>query len=289
VRIAEAVATRGKHSITFAPEAGTERLRMTINKIVTDNDLYAAVENACAQGWTNIKMYFMVGQPTETDEDIEGIVTLAKRVREIGRRHHGGRARVRVSTSNFIPKAHTPFQWASQARPEVLRPRHAYLRDSLKKAGVAFTWEDPEHSLLEAVLSRGDRRLGRVIERAWRDGARFDAWHEHYDWGRWERAMHAEGLDPAFFAYRERGLREVFPWAHINIGVTESYLRNEWMKTLRRETTADCHKQPCNVCGVQNQNAEDCLNRLDVRLAAAGKPPKDRTGLLRPIELFTVG
>ncbi|HXK34734.1 MAG TPA: TIGR03960 family B12-binding radical SAM protein, partial [Dehalococcoidia bacterium] len=159
VRISEAVASRGKHSITFAPEAGTERLRMTINKLVTDDDLYRAVENAFSKGWTNVKMYFMVGQPTETHEDIEGIVTLAKRVREIGRRHHGGRARVRVSTSNFIPKAHTPFQWATQAQPEVLRERHLYLRNELKRAGVAFTWEDPEHSLLEAVLSRGDRRL----------------------------------------------------------------------------------------------------------------------------------
>jgi radical SAM family uncharacterized protein len=288
VRIAEAVASRGKHSITFAPEAGTERLRMTINKIVTDDDLYTAVDNAFKQGWTNVKMYFMVGQPTETHEDVEGIVALAKRVREIGRSYHGGRARVRVSASNFIPKAHTPFQWAAQARPEVLRPRHAYLRDALKKAGVQFTWEDPEHSLLEAVLSRGDRRLGAAIERAWRDGARFDAWHEHYDWGRWERAMDACGLDPAFYAYRERGLREKFPWSHINIGVTESYLRNEWLKTLRGETTADCHKQPCNVCGVQNQNAEDCLGRLDLRLAAQGKPPKDRTGLIQPIEMFTL-
>lgn len=289
VRISEAVASRGKHSITFAPEAGTERLRMTINKIVTDDDLYAATENAFAQGWTNVKMYFMVGQPTETHEDIEGIVELAKRVKEIGRKHHGGRARVRVSTSNFIPKAHTPFQWAQQARPEVLRPRHRFLRDQLKRAGVAFTWEDPEHSLLEAVLSRGDRRLGAAIERAWRAGARFDAWHEHYDWPRWERAMEESGLDPAFFAYRERDPGEKFPWSHINIGVSESYLRNEWVKTLRQETTPDCHKQPCNVCGVQNMNAADCLDRLDLRLAAAGKPPKDRTGLRQPIELFTVG
>jgi hypothetical protein len=234
-------------------------------------------------------MYFMVGQPTETHDDIEGIVTLAKRVREIGRKRHGGRARVRVSTSNFIPKAHTPFQWASQATPDVLRPRHSFLRDALKRAGVAFSWEDPEHSLLEAILSRGDRRLGKAIHRAWAAGARFDAWHEHYDWPRWQRAMDESGLDPAFFAYRERGLRETFPWAHINIGVTESYLRAEWQKTLRGQTTPDCHKQPCNVCGVQNQNAEDCLNRFDLRLEAAGKPPQDRTGLRQPIELFTVG
>jgi len=289
VRIAEVVATRGKHSITFAPEAGTERLRRTINKNVTDADLYEAVENAFAQGWTNVKMYFMVGQPTETHEDIEGIVTLARGVREIGRKHHGGRARVRVSTSNFIPKAHTPFQWAAQARPDVLRQRHLYLRDALKKIGVQFTWEDPEHSLLEAVLSRGDRRLGKAIHRAWQAGARFDAWHEHYDWPRWQRAFEESGLDPESYAYREPGLRDAFPWSHINIGVTESYLRGEWMKTLRGEQTPDCHKQPCNVCGVQNQNAEDCLNRFDLRLAAQGKPPLDRGGLIKPIELFSLG
>jgi len=288
VRISEAVAARGKHSITFAPEAGTERLRMTINKIVTDEDLFRAVDNAFSKGWTNVKMYFMVGQPTETHEDIEGIVALAKRVREIGRSYHGGRARVRVSTSNFIPKAHTPFQWAVQEQPEVLRARHLYLRDALKKAGVQFTWEDPEHSLLEAVLSRGDRRLGKAIHAAWRGGARFDAWHEHYDWSRWLRAFDETGLDLAFYAYRPPDLWGKFPWSHINIGVTESYLRAEWLRTLKHETTPDCHKQPCNVCGVQNQNAEDCLNRLDLRLAAKGKAPVAREGLIRPIEMFSL-
>lgn len=288
VQVSEAVASRGKHSITFAPEAGTERLRMTINKIVTDDDLYTAVDNAFSQGWSNVKMYFMCGQPTETHEDIEGIVTLARKVREIGRRYHGGRARVRVSTSNFIPKAHTPFQWAVQEQPDVLRQRHFYLRDALKKSGVAFTWEDPEHSLLDAVLSRGDRRIGRVIEHAWRDGARFDAWHEHYDWSRWLRAFAANGLDPAFYAYRSPGLFDPFPWSHINIGVTESYLRAEWMRTLKQQQTPDCHKQPCNVCGVQSENAEDCLDRFDLRLAAQGKPPRDRTGLIQPIEMFSL-
>lgn len=288
VRISELVAQRGKHSITFAPEAGTERLRMTINKIVTDDDLYTAVDNAFAQGWTNVKMYFMVGQPTETHEDIEGIVTLAKKVKDIGRRYHGGRARVRVSTSNFIPKAHTPFQYAVQEQPGVLRARHHYLRDHLKKIGVQFTWEDPEHSLLEAVLSRGDRRLGKAIYRAWQLGARFDAWHEHYDWNRWLQAFEETGVDPAFYAYRQPEAFGHFPWSHINIGVTESYLRAEWMRTLNAQTTPDCHKDPCNVCGVQNQNAEDCLNRLDLKLEAAGKPKKPREGLIRPIEMFSI-
>jgi hypothetical protein len=163
-----------------------------------------------------------------------------------------------------------------------------YLRDALKKSGVAFTWEDPEHSLLEAVLSRGDRRLGKAIHRAWETGARFDAWHEHYNWPRWQNAMSDASLDPAFFAYRSPELFAPFPWSHINIGVTESYLRAEWMRTLKHEQTADCHKDPCNVCGVQNQNADDCLDRLDLRLAASGKPAKDRTGLMRPIEMFSL-
>ncbi len=265
VRIAEAVASRGRHSITFAPEAGTERLRYRINKLVKDEDLYHAVERAFAQGWTSVKMYFMVGLPTETMEDIDGIAELAKNVRDIGRRYHGGRARVRVSTSNFIPKAHTPFQWGVQMRPEELRERHRRLASVLKKIGVAFSYEEPEHSLLEAVLSRADRRFGRVIERAWRAGAKFDAWSEFYDWSRWERAMADEGLDPSFYAHRERGLWETFPWSHIDIGVTEAYLRGEWLKTLRGETTPDCHKAPCNVCGVQNWDAEDCLPRFEER------------------------
>ena len=170
----------------------------------------------------------------------------------------------------------------------MLHQRHMYLRDALKKAGVAFTWEDPEHSLLEAVLSRGDRRLGKAIHGAWQAGARFDAWHEHYNWPRWQQAMRDASLDPAFFAYRSPGLWDPFPWSHINIGVTESYLRAEWMRTLKHQQTADCHKDPCNVCGVQNQNADDCLDRFDLRLAAKGKPTQDRTGLMKPIEMFSL-
>ena len=148
---------------------------------------------------------------------------------------------------------------------------------------MQFTWEDPEHSLLEAVLSRGDRRLGEGDTSAWQLGARFDAWHEHYDWSRWLQAFEETGVDPEFYAYRTVDPWETLPWSHINIGVTDSYLRGEWLKTLKGETTPDCHKQPCNVCGVQAQNAEDCLNRLDLRLAAKGKAPQDREGLIRPM------
>jgi radical SAM family uncharacterized protein len=264
VEIADGVSGRGKHSITFAPEAGSQRLRNAINKRVTDEDALRAVEAAFARGWTSIKMYFMVGLPTETMEDVQGIVELARQVNQIGRHHHGGRARVRVSTSNFIPKPHTPFQWARQMAAEELRPRHELLRRELKRAGVAFSWEEPEQSVLEAVLSCGDRRLGRAIHRAWQRGARFDAWSEGYDWLRWQQALEESGLDPAFYAYRERGLFEVLPWSHIDAGVTAAYLRGEWLSTQRGETTGDCaaHKGRCNVCGVQRLGPEGCLAKI---------------------------
>ncbi len=264
VEVADGVSGRGKHSITFAPEAGSQRLRNAINKRVTEEDALRAVEAAFAHGWTSVKMYFMLGLPTETLEDVQGIVELARQVKERGRRYHGGRARVRVSTSNFIPKAHTPFQWACQMAAEELRPRHELLRSQLKRFGVAFSWEEPEQSALEAILSGGDRRLGRAIHRAWQLGARFDAWSEGYDWSRWQQALEESGLSPAFYAYRERGLFEVLPWSHIDVGVTDAYLRGEWLKAQRGETTSDCApgKGTCNVCGVQNLGAEACLARI---------------------------
>jgi hypothetical protein len=128
---------------------------------------------------------------------------------------------------------------------------------------VEFSWEDPEHSLLEAVISRGDRRLGQAIQRAWQLGCKFDAWHEQQDWGRWQQAFQECGLDPGFYAHRERGLFEKFPWSHIDVGVSEAYLRGEWLKTAKEEVTSDCHKQPCNVCGVQRLEAKACLAKVD--------------------------
>jgi len=263
VEVAEAVAGPGKHTITFAPEAGSQRLRLAINKPVAEEDPLRATEAAFACGWTGIKMYFMVGLPTETVEEVQEIIHLAAKVKEIGRRYHGGRARVRVSTATFVPKPHSPFQWARQNSAEDLNLKHDLLRKGCKRAGLEFSWEDPEHSLLEAVISRGDRRLGQVIQRAWQLGCKFDAWHEHQDWGRWQQAFQEWGLDPSFYAHRERGLFEKFPWSHIDVGVSEAYLRGEWLKTAKGEATADCHKEPCNVCGVQRLEAEACLAKVD--------------------------
>ncbi len=263
VEVAEAVAGPGRHTITFAPEAGSQRLRLAINKPVAEEDALRAAEAAFSRGWTGIKMYFMVGLPTETLDEVQGIVHLAARVKEIGRRYHGGRARVRVSTATFVPKPHSPFQWARQNSAEELGLRHDLLRKGCKRAGLEFSWEDPEHSLLEAVISRGDRRLGQVIRRAWQLGCKFDAWHEQQDWGRWQQAFQECSLDPSFYAYRERGLFEKFPWSHIDVGVSEAYLRGEWLKTTKGEATADCHKEPCNVCGLQRLQAEGCLAKVD--------------------------
>jgi radical SAM family uncharacterized protein len=263
VEVAEAVGGPGKHTITFAPEAGSQRLRVAINKPMTEEDVLRAAEAAFSRGWTSIKMYFMLGLPTETLEDVQGIVDLAAKVKEIGRRHHRGRARVRVSTSIFVAKPHSPFQWVRQSTTEELDPKHDLLRRGCKRAGVEFSWEEPEHSLLEAVISRGDRRLGQVIQRAWELDCKFDAWREHQNWGRWQQAFQECGLDPSFYAHRERGLFEKFPWFHIDAGVSEAYLRGEWLKTAKGETTADCHKELCNVCGVQRLEAEPCLAKID--------------------------
>ncbi len=251
VEVADAVARGKKHTLTLAPEAGSQRLRNTINKLVTEQDLLNAAENAFANGWTSVKMYFMVGQPTETDFDIKEIVRIATEVKRIGRGHIGGRARVRVSTSNFIPKAHTPYQWTGLCDAETLRRRHRILREGCRKAGIQFSWEDPEKSLLEAVLSRGDRRIADVIETAWQLGAKFDSWSEHHDWQLWQEAFARHGVDPSWYAHRERDLWEPLPWDHIDSGTQKSYLRGEWLKTLNEEITLDCKRDPCNVCGHQ--------------------------------------
>ncbi|HEY7295779.1 MAG TPA: TIGR03960 family B12-binding radical SAM protein [Dehalococcoidia bacterium] len=263
VRVAEAVSKGKRHNITLAPEAGSQRMRDVINKLVTEEDLLGACENAFKNGWTSIKLYFMVGLPTETLEDVQGIVDVAARVKQIGRRYVGGRARVRVSTSNFIPKPHTPFQWCPQATVEELEPRHRLLAEGCRRAGVEFTWNDPKESLLEAVLSRGDRRLGPAIYRAWQLGAKFDAWSEFHDWRIWERAFAETGVEVGWYAYRERDLFETLPWQHIDSGVNVAYQRKEWHRTLNKVKTLDCHREACNVCGMQNMPAEQCVVKLD--------------------------
>jgi radical SAM family uncharacterized protein len=265
VRLAAAASGPGRRNITFAPEAGSQRLRNVINKPTTDDDLLAAAETAFEHGWTNVKLYFMVGLPTETVEDVQGIVDLAAAVKDAGRQRHGRKATIKVSTSIFVPKPHTPFQWFGQTATVDLHERHELLRRGLGRLGIAFTWNDTRQSLLEAMLSRGDRRLGEVIRRAWQLGARFDAWNELLDWPAWQRALSECDVDPSFYAHRQRDEFETLPWSHIDAGVSEAFLRGEWRKALAGETTPDCRSDECAVCGMQAFSPA-CAEKLSSRV-----------------------
>ena len=250
VALAEMIQGRRKTGLTFAPEAGTDRLRDVINKGVTNEDLLRTAETAYSRGWQRIKLYFMVGLPTETLEDVAAIAELVRKVRAIGRRYHGNRARVNVSLATFIPKAHTPFQWCSLADEEDLRGKQTLLRRALRAPGIHLSWHDPRTSLLEAALSRGDRRLGEVIHRAWQLGAKFDAWDETFDEAAWQRAFDEVGLDPDFYARRKRSFDEVLPWDHIDTGVKKEFLIEEYRRALRGQTTIDCRRR-CLDCGLR--------------------------------------
>ena len=275
VDVALACTPRRKRSMTFAPEAGSQRLRNAVSKLVADEDLLAAARNAFENGWSSIKLYFMVGLPTETMDDVQRIVDWAAQVKQIGREVVGKRARVRVSTSNHVPKAHAPFQWARQDTAAELEPKHQLLREGCRAARLDFTWNDPAESILEGVLSRGDRRVGEAVVEAWRRGARFDAWSEYHDPAIWDAAFAAHGVDPDFYCHRERDLWERFPWMHIASGVSEAYLRREWMRTHRELTTIDC-RDGCQVCGLEHA-AQLCELKLQDRVLTqrarkAGEP-----------------
>ncbi|HLB13140.1 MAG TPA: TIGR03960 family B12-binding radical SAM protein [Dehalococcoidia bacterium] len=251
VGLAEALRTGKRTGLTFAPEAGSQRLRDGINKTATEEDLLRAAQAAFERGWRGLKLYFMIGLPGETEGDVEGIARLAKRLLEVGRQCTGRHVGLRINVACFVPKAHTPFQWAPQADRESLDAKIRLLQQGLRRTGVNFSWHAPESSLLEGVLSRGDRRLGRAILRAWELGCAFDAWAEHFRFDLWQQALAECGLEPGFYAHRERPLDEVLPWAHIDPGVSQSFLRREWQRSLRGQTTADCKTSSCAACGFQ--------------------------------------
>lgn len=239
-----------KAGLTFAPEAGTERLRQVINKGISEEDILETVDTAWQRGWRSIKLYFMIGLPTETYADIESTVRLVRKIRSVGK----GKIGVRVSASTFVPKPHTPFQWVAQASEEELAGKQQLLAAGLRKTGIHVSWQDPTVSLLEGVLSRGDRRLARVIESAWRAGCKFDAWSEHYRYERWQRAFEECGLDPRFYACRERSADEVLPWAHMDTGVSTAFLRAEYERSKLGQQTPDCSGAACNLCGLERSS-----------------------------------
>jgi radical SAM superfamily enzyme YgiQ (UPF0313 family) len=192
-------------------------------------------------------------------EDVEGIVTLIEKVRATGKQASGKKPMIRVSVSTFIPKPHTPYQWAAQDNEEILNAKHEVLRHGLRQKSTRLSWTDPQISLLEAVLSRGDRRMGRVIHHAWKLGCKFDAWSEHFDYNKWLKAFSGAGLEPGFYAHRERSLDEVLPWSHIHTGVSDSFLKQELQRTSEGRETPDCRNHACNACGLES--TEVCAGR----------------------------
>lgn len=252
-----------KSGLTFAPEAGSERLRAVINKGVTAGDLLATADAAFRSGWQRIKLYFMIGLPTETDEDVLAIAALVKDVLAVGRRHAGGRAKLSISVSTFIPKPHTPFQWAAMCPPDVVARRQAILQRELRMRSIELSWSDEATSRLEGALSRGDRRLGRVIQRAWELGARFDAWAECFRPDLWATAFVDAVLDAAFYGSRERARDEVLPWSRLCSGVSDSFLWNENERALQGLNSQQC-REACLGCGIrETYDLDRCPVTLD--------------------------
>lgn len=240
-----------KSGLTFAPEAGSQRLRDAINKNVREEDLLHTCRLAFEGGWNTIKLYFMLGLPTETDEDILGIAELANQVLHTWRLYAKNKnrgVRITVSTSCFVPKPHSPFQWERQVTmDEYIRKVHL-LRDSIKAKNVVYNWHDPQTSYIEATLSRGDRRMGRVIENVWRSGGRLEAWSDYFSFDRWMKAFDDAGVDPTFYAHRERERYEVMPWDIVDVGARRAHLWHEREQAYKSELSPDCRKQ-CSACG----------------------------------------
>lgn len=253
MEIANKIQKVRKSGLTFAPEAGSQRLRDVINKGITEEDLTRASRQAFEMGWNNIKLYFMIGLPTETYDDLDGISDLAYEVVDIYKDVHNGKFKgkfnVTVSTSTFVPKPFTPFQWNPQDMKSSVVEKQRHLVRKLKNRNITYNYHDSDTSLMEAVFARGDRRLGKVLLRAHELGAKFDGWDEHFDLEIWKQAMEECGLDISFYAHRTRELDEVFPWDHIDVGVSKKFLIREAKKALNEEITPDCRKG-CNGCGI---------------------------------------
>jgi len=242
-----------KSGLTFAPEAGTQRLRDVINKGITEKDIFDAVEQAIELGWRHVKLYFMIGLPTETDEDLDGIADIARRIMEIHKNSgKGGRFNVTVSVSNFVPKAHTPFQWAKQDTTEEFTRKHNYLHEKLRIKGVTFNYHDDAVSTLEAIFARGDRRLSKLLLEANRLGCKLDGWSDHFRLEKWHQAIENAGVDVAFYTTRGREYDEVLPWDIIDSSITKKFLLSEMEKATKEVVTPDC-RYGCRGCGINTR------------------------------------
>ena len=236
--------------LTFAPEAGSERMRAVINKMVSEADLLRTAEVAFSEGWRHIKLYFMVGLPTETDDDVLAIADLGIKTYQIAQKH--GRAnKVTISVGGFVPKPHTPFQWAPQDSPDEIKRKLSMIRHAIKDhGGLKLRTNDPEEGVIEGLLARGDRRVAPAVERAWQLGARFDGWHEMPTLDTWRQAMADTGVSLDWFSYRERDENEALPWDHLDSGLEKSWLWEDWTDARSDKQLDDCRWSPCYDCGV---------------------------------------
>lgn len=251
IDIAKKIQQVRKSGLTLAPEAGTQRLRDVINKGVTEEDIMGACANAFKNGWSKVKLYFMMGLPTETDEDLKGIADLAGRIRELYHTIRGRNdCRITVSVASFVPKPFTPFQWMPQCSVEEIERKQQYLKSLFTDRHIKFAYHDAKTGRLEAVLARGDRQLSKVILKAFEKGCKYDSWTEFFDYDRWMDAFEECGVDPDLYACRKRDEYEAEPWDHIDCGVNKDYLRKEWRLAQRGILTHDCRHLACNGCAV---------------------------------------
>ncbi|MFN3530949.1 MAG: TIGR03960 family B12-binding radical SAM protein [Candidatus Brocadia sp.] len=238
-----------KSGLTLAPEAATQTLRKIINKNIADDDLYRGTVEAFKQGWNLVKLYFMVGLPTETDDDIDAIARLAYNVSDLKKNISGSFGQVNISIAPFVPKAHTPFQWHPMVTLQRVKEIRGRLFDRVRRKCIHIKFHNPERSILEGIFARGDRRLGKVIYQAWQDGCKFDAWEEHFHFQKWVDAFQKAGIDWTFYVHRQRDDNEVFPWDHIRCGVVKPFLMQEREKSSNEEITPDCRTAECPDCG----------------------------------------
>ncbi len=270
-----------KSSLTFAPEGGSQRMRNVINKGLTEEDIMRGAAEAFRGGWNKVKLYFMLGQPTETEEDRKDIARLAEKIAElyydtVPKDKRNGKCMITISTSFFVPKPFTPFQWAVMFTPEdyltFARTVNEEVKASLNHKSIRYNWHEAYVTVLEGLLARGDRRVAATIEAAYRRGALFDAWTEHWEWSRWTEAMEETGTDLYFYTRRPRGEQELFPWDFIDAGPSRRFLLEEWHRAMKAEVTPNCHRE-CSVCGAAKFGCGVCYNVTD-----AGREPRAGTG-----------
>ena len=273
-----------RSGFTFAPEAATEKMRDMINKYVPDDQVIQTAKEVYSRGWRTIKFYFMIGHPEETLDDVQAIIDLCTRTLREGTKILGKKATLNVGVSTFIPKPHTPFQWVPQDKREQVEEKQALLKRQMRRGGMHLRWNDVDGTEFEGWLSRGDRRLGRVIRRAWELGCKFDAWQDQHWHKKWLQAFAECDLHPDFYNYRERDLDEIFPWDHIDVGLHKKFLKEDYLMSIRRETRVDC-RDKCFACGILPKFAKERSTTEDLAWECPPVTPISERRKAKPIAI----